>query len=296
MKIYKYVTTERIDILETGLIRFTQPSVFNDPFEMSPYIEAIATDQFIDKKFNKEHEAHVLKAYNKRPFSFRWKIPFSTYYLGFEKSELVNKIKDTAKGAALNAARESIPSNIDAAVGVLSLTNRADNLLMWAHYADSHKGMVLEFDADHEFFNRRVIDPQSTLGLDADLRKEYGFLRPIKYDKVRPALTVSEIKDFSQLLVKSDDWAYEEEVRLLMPLPKAAKTISSGDRDNIHLFSIPPSAIARVIFGVKAKQALKNDVNKLIGSKKGCEHIQVDEMVLDIKEFKLETKSLLRGA
>lgn len=292
MKLYKYVTAERIDILKSGMIRFTQPSVFNDPFEMSPYIEAIATDQFIDNKFNKEHQAHVLKAYNNRPFSFRWKIPFSQFYLSFEKSELVNKIKDSAKGAALSAARESIPNNIDAAVGILSLTNSLDNLLMWAHYADSHKGMVIEFNGEHEFFNRRVVDSQNTLGLDADLRKEYGFLRPVKYDKNRPALTVSEIKDFSQLLVKSDDWAYEEEVRLLMPLPKADRVISGDHGGNIHLFAIPPLAITRVILGAKAHQNLKDEIIELIRLKKELEHIQVGGMHLDVREFKLELKAL----
>jgi len=287
MKVYKYVTADRIDILKAGMIRLTQPSVFNDPFEMNPYIEAIATDQYIDNKFKNEHEAHVLKTYNNQSFSFRWKIPFSRYYLGFEKSDLSNKIKQSAKGKALNAARETIPSNIDAAVGILSLTNKSDNLLMWAHYADSHKGMVFEFDSEHEFFNRKISDPQSSLGLDADLRKEYGFLRHVTYDKNRPALTVSEMEDFSQLLVKSEDWIYEEEIRLLMPLPKASRTISRGDGEDIHLFTLPPSAITGVILGAKAKQDFKVEIKELIGSRKDLEHIEVGEMALDEKAFKL---------
>jgi hypothetical protein len=33
--LYKYVTADRIDILQNGHIRFTQPSVLNDPFEIS---------------------------------------------------------------------------------------------------------------------------------------------------------------------------------------------------------------------------------------------------------------------
>jgi hypothetical protein len=34
--LYKYVPFKRKDILETRLVRFTQPGAFNDPFEMRP--------------------------------------------------------------------------------------------------------------------------------------------------------------------------------------------------------------------------------------------------------------------
>jgi hypothetical protein len=269
------------------MIRFTQPSVFNDPFEMNPYIEAIATDQYIDNKFKKEHEAHVLKTYNNKPLSYRWKIPFSQFYLNFEKGDLAERIKNSAKGKVLYEARKTIPNNIDAAVGILSLTVKPDNLLMWAHYADSHKGMVLEFDGEHEFFNRRILDSKNSLGLDADLRSEYGFLRQVQYDENRPALTISEIKDFSQLLIKSKDWAYEEELRLLMPLPKAFRIDSRVDGKDVHLFTLPPSAITGVIFGAKAHKDLKAEVSQLISSRKDLEHIKFGEMALDEKAFKL---------
>ena len=37
MVFYKYVSAERIDILQNRLIRFTQPNAMNDPFEARPY-------------------------------------------------------------------------------------------------------------------------------------------------------------------------------------------------------------------------------------------------------------------
>jgi hypothetical protein len=39
--VYKYVTAERIDILENGLIRCTQPFALNDPFETMPNLREI---------------------------------------------------------------------------------------------------------------------------------------------------------------------------------------------------------------------------------------------------------------
>ena len=39
--VYKYVAPERLDILEKGLIRFTQPAALNDPFESTPNLQDV---------------------------------------------------------------------------------------------------------------------------------------------------------------------------------------------------------------------------------------------------------------
>ena len=44
---YKFVSFERKDILENGLIRFTPAKYFNDPFELTPTITPLST-QFIE--------------------------------------------------------------------------------------------------------------------------------------------------------------------------------------------------------------------------------------------------------
>ena len=45
-------------------------------------------------------------------------------------------------------------------VGILCLTEVPDSLLMWAHYADSHKGFLVGFNTTHTFFtNMKVLEP-----------------------------------------------------------------------------------------------------------------------------------------
>lgn len=44
MTLYKYVTAERIDVLQNGLIRFTQASALNDPWDMRPHVERLITE------------------------------------------------------------------------------------------------------------------------------------------------------------------------------------------------------------------------------------------------------------
>lgn len=41
MRLYKYVSADRIDVLLNGVIRFTQAADFNDPFEIGPYVAAV---------------------------------------------------------------------------------------------------------------------------------------------------------------------------------------------------------------------------------------------------------------
>ncbi len=38
-------------------------------------------------------------------------------------------------------------------VGILSLTKKRENLVMWAHYALSHQGFVIAFDSQNAFFS-----------------------------------------------------------------------------------------------------------------------------------------------
>ena len=46
MVFYKYVSVERIDILQNRLIRFTQPNAMNDPFEAKPHFYKLGAEEF----------------------------------------------------------------------------------------------------------------------------------------------------------------------------------------------------------------------------------------------------------
>ena len=49
MPLYKYVTAERIDVLQNALIRFSQPSALNDPWDMRHHVERIFTDDDLEE-------------------------------------------------------------------------------------------------------------------------------------------------------------------------------------------------------------------------------------------------------
>ena len=41
MTLFKYVTAERLDVISSLEIRFTQPNALNDPFELQPNIDSL---------------------------------------------------------------------------------------------------------------------------------------------------------------------------------------------------------------------------------------------------------------
>jgi len=83
------------------------------------------------------------------------------------------------------------------------------SILMWSHYANDHKGVVVEFDTEKVPFSYLP-----------------DYLLPVKYktDKERfcHGNDGEEFKEqlFNVVETKSSHWEYEEEVRLVIPLTR----------------------------------------------------------------------------
>lgn len=287
LKYYKYIEPARIDILANGLIRFTQPALFNDPFEMSPFISAIATDAEIDEMFHSQHEPHVHKEYMKLNRETRRRISFEDFLKKYPKEILLPQIKESAKGKALAHARESLSVAMSEALGILCVTTKFDNLLMWAHYAQSHEGMVIEFDGDSDFFHHVFTEPLSPTGIDEDLSKDYGYLKEVKYSHTRPEITISHVKSFDSFLIKGEEWSYEEEWRMLMPTALAQQAGKDKKGEDVYLYEIPRADITKVILGCRASDELLNSVRQIKEANKELSHLQVEKMALDEKDFRL---------
>ncbi|WP_104029329.1 DUF2971 domain-containing protein [Vibrio jasicida] len=117
--------------------------------------------------------------------------------------------------------------------GIVSLTETPDNLLMWSHYADEHKGVVVEFIIDEndpfEMFNTTHI-PKSS---DAVFKK-------VNYRKLRNyPFTVNE-QNFKSIrdhyyLTKSDEWIYEKEHRFIFPATALVGVIPNENHDKRNM-------------------------------------------------------------
>lgn len=99
--------------------------------------------------------------------------------------------------------------------GIFCATRNKSNLLMWSHYADEHRGVVFGFqpDAARDSF-LCLLEPVTY----SDVRP--SFYKP--FDPLvgnMPAPTLEAMRAFTRSLtaVKSMQWAYEEELRVVIP-------------------------------------------------------------------------------
>ncbi|WP_325175457.1 DUF2971 domain-containing protein [Xanthomonas hortorum] len=156
-----------------------------------------------------------------------------------------------------------IPVKMDEVLGVLSLCEISDSLLMWAHYGMSHTGFVLELDPGHPYFNARRTD-----------QDEFGHLRQVRYRDVRPSASLIDLDGTEMFLVKSKEWSYEREWRVLRPL-KDAHNIVNANGEDIHLFQLPPDSIKAVILGARVSTTLADQARLAISGNSAMTHIKL---------------------
>lgn len=277
MMLYKYLTADRIDVLQNCLIRYTQPGAFNDPFEVKPHIS----------KLSEEYEAHSLfevimpkelrKSYDQLPVEFRSVMPFDVFLknaqeeLGEDAKTLFYQMIESNTPFI----RKMLDETFNDKIGILSLTEKPNNLLMWAHYASNYEGYITGFDATHPYFKE-----QKTIS------DEFRHLRKVEYRQVRPSLPLIEMTGVEIFLVKSMQWSYEQEWRILRPLQDADKIIESSGF-SIHLFQIPPMAIKEVILGCRMKDEIRTEIITTLKNSQQFQHVKLIQTKVDETEFKL---------
>ena len=150
-------------------------------------------------------------------------------------------------------------------VGILSLSRTKENLLLWSHYADSHKGYVIEFDENNDFFKSNHEE-----GIDKPFLVSYTSQRPIVKSPDNEDFRCN-IGDFvpEELLKilgqKPIDWAYEEEVRVFRNILKLPSSGSCKKYYEVKLVDIPPDAIIGIYLGADMEEDIQT---KIIGAYK----------------------------
>ena len=141
-------------------------------------------------------------------------------------------------------------------MGVLCLTDNLNNILMWSHYADKHRGAILVFDM--------AIDP---VFFSAPFKVLYSF----KY----PSYPLLNFKDaMKSMACKFIRWQHENEIRVLKPHFHGLRTVKK-------------EALTKIIFGCKADDA---EITKVIEEMQvlgGYEHVELQKAVMDKHAYRL---------
>jgi len=113
---------------------------------------------------------------------------------------------------------------------ICSFCAKPDNPIVWSHYADSHRGFCLIFDADNEVFGDAI---------KVDYRDEY------------PTLDVTEVDDEKivkeTVSLKFTDWEYEDEFRLVSAEPSFPDALLVQN----NKWTFPSEMLIGVIFGLR---------------------------------------------
>ena len=169
---------------------------------------------------------------------------------------------------------------------VLSLNRTPTNLLMWAHYADGHHGVVIEFDARTAgFLNEETNMVPAHFGSviytsQPDVTSYAStFEEGVVVGQTHHFVSSHYEKWQRLFLVKPLDWAYEEEVRVVKcinGISAASPTNESGtftivqleergqSRD-LHCYHLPDQSIAAVYIGIRTNPTNEERLSCLAG-------------------------------
>lgn len=233
--LYKYQTLSAYSLasLVNNTVWLANPSTFNDPFDC-----AVTLDR---KKFMESLE-HAIDRIGQqaRPEDIAGKDLTGVRPGDAEAyDEFLNGIK-----ALLQET------------GVLCLSEVPDNMLMWSHYADHHRGFCVEYD----------------FGENAQLKK---IAQAVRYSACIPSVSAADLAGPNRSealdalwLTKAECWAYEKEWRAIMP--KGGKSYQA------------PSATLAVIFGARMPEPDRILVAHALRHERG---LQFKEAVIEEDKF-----------
>jgi hypothetical protein len=226
--LYKYLPPERLDVLENGLIRYSQLASFNDPLESSPFMGVLPDEGPLQNVIDDTIRAAV-RGEHVRP-------------------------EDVVRAQGFSFA------NVE---GTLSLTEDPLSLLMWAHYADQHEGFVIGLDTTDDCFKPRgpaaLLD--DTFGLDELRPVQYQRARPSPIDTF--ALAMGDDTPF----IKSPEWAYEKEWRIRKHKKDARTTLAPDSTFPVWLMDLPRSCVREIILGCRMRPSLRKKLRDILADR-----------------------------
>ena len=262
---YRACNQLSVDAFENDIIYAVTADKFNDPYDTLVRYDLEGIEKWVNTVMNTETLGQM-KAW----YAQGWDLPKEVkHILPTEMTDAlkvalfsIEDIKDFEE--RIEETRQRMISMIETYFPILSETSKRystiacfsesiESVLMWSHYADSHKGFALEYD-----FRPTLEQPIKNVALFPVVYSEerfdisdyiaWGFLRLLGIQAKMPDISAS----FKNALWKSDIWAYEKEWRMIdstlrditdekasaIPYKPVAiyygRHMSSGDKKRLH--------------------------------------------------------------
>jgi hypothetical protein len=236
--LYKFVTdVEALPHFLSGLTKFTPIRDLNDPSELVPHVvpdeiraslDRLKRDGYSDDDIvHLQRQGHLLTRL--APKFLATRVPAT-------RAEADKMIRASFYQSTSTLERLLIATaeEISSRVGLFCLSTRWDSLPMWAHYAGNATGVAIEFQGLEEVFRG----------------DNTGILRApiaVRYEREHAGVTFETRSHETLFFVKFQDWSYEREVRVVLPLDECEHRAHNGRE--LYLYQMPRPCISRVVVG-----------------------------------------------
>jgi hypothetical protein len=219
-------------LLTDGRIKFSSPDSFNDPWDCRVRYHIPSTEEEKRSYFDWVTQQH------------------RKYYPEIDETERAVRAfaykSNPAFEDILRKQEQELYVEICKRYRIYCLSEHADSPLMWAHYAASHTGLCLGFDPNSPPFSS-----------DSGVTK-------VMYHSTYPAHNLLGA-GHEVLLIKSFDWSYEDEWRLIAEERSIANDYGTIKTDNGFL-NLPLHCLKTIIIGCRVNESTSKRIVHMVKS------------------------------
>ena len=215
--------------LVRDLVRFARPSSFNDPWDCKPVFSIPQ-----DKNEREAMVRYMAAASAKRGTTL-------------DPDEMERRVQELITNPQkfrrlMDKLAPEMHKQMDERYRVYCLTRRPASPLMWAHYADHHRGICLEIN---------VRQPDLCAAIQVQYRETY------------PSFRLDADRDLSPFYTKSSDWQYEDEYRLIAEEEDRAFSDRTLKTRN-QFYKLPSGSLISIIIGVHAPDETRRTIRSIV--------------------------------
>ncbi len=265
---YRKFNENTIKEILNGELFFSLPSELNDPYDCLPIFETEGSIEEYKKLYKNIRKKYHYNELSNEEIDIRVQEEF-------DESKITDKeaLSDFINKSMLHSRSQ---------VYVCCFSENCDNTLMYAHYANDHTGICLEYNFP-------------------SLASQFEILGKVNYETERPIIKFIDgfdmgEKEYSKrfLLTKSKPWEYESEHRIIaFPLTDEGKLLDSviPVSSKHRLIKLKANTLMGIVLGYKISD--KNQTMLIDKIRSNNLEIKIYKASPSLSDYKMEIKQVI---
>jgi hypothetical protein len=249
--LFKYFPVDlyKVEKLARHQILLTPPKYFNDPWDFLVRREPVTEDEIraLFEKFESELGGHV---------------DFEEFKASVTRTEFLER-----EGPEMQHGLSKM-------FGVVSLTGNPYHRLMWAYYADSHRGFVAEFAHGPK---------KEAHGTEAAM-SPFGIAIKVAYEPNLQKFKADFSNSIEVYFTKHRTWEHEDEWRVIEFLARAVPEPKNGK--TFYLLGFKPKFLVRIILGLRIDPEVEKRLSEMLDAEE-FSHVKRQKMKIDASSGEL---------